>query len=453
MSQPNSTKVTLAQCTGVTPAPVCQPANLSQREANEQKFTSVNPAQKLDSRQPLHDNNSQTSPGSTNSHKRSRTASDSIVITPSEKRQTVLALSPERPLPAGQQWTTLEVQRILSLTPDTRPAFTHSDCQHGSVETIQTNTAHNSPASCSLGSTVAADDSPMRHTGPINTPSTEAGAHEQQGTQSMMPTDASPATELQLPDVPPTQLVCAATALDLLLYESTQIVGDPASAIIASKPSSADAAGGHGGLPIVSAQQELALNLGNAEGLTATPVMMLAPAHMIDPADNEAVTHSRAPAGPVASPVATRQPGIGTAQQGGHAPAAPAGLSAADMLAKPVPEGQPQQQHAAGTSASLTDAQQQAPNPDVSGTKHVATGSPQQEHQAPQAPQHEADRAHQPNAGLLLQQHCLPSTSTEPPLGTEDTASQVSTCHIRQKHISRHYMQSPCKRPQQKSLT
>ncbi|KAA6421927.1 MAG: hypothetical protein FRX49_08246 [Trebouxia sp. A1-2] len=281
MSQPNFPKVTLAQCTGVTPAPVCQPANLSQREANEQKFTSVHAAQ-IDSRQPLHDNNSQTSPCSNNSHKRSRTTSDSIVITPSDKRQTVLALSPEKPLPAGQQWTTLEVQRVLSLTPGTRPAFKHPDCQHDSLETIQTNTAHKSPASCSPGSTVAVDDSPMRHTGPINTPYTEAKAcaSEQQGMQSMMPTDAYPATELQLPDIPPTQLAYAATALDLLLCESTQVVGDPASAIIASKPSSAGAVGGHGGLPIVSAQQELALNLGNAEGSTATPVMIPAPAQM-----------------------------------------------------------------------------------------------------------------------------------------------------------------------------
>ncbi len=423
MSQPNSTKVTLAQCTGVTPAPVCQPANLSQREANEQKFTSVHPARQVDSRQPLHDNNSQTSPGSTNSHKRSRTTSNSIVITPSDKRQTVLALSPERPLPAGQQWTTLEVQRVLSLTPGTRPAFKHSDCQHGSLETIQTNTAHNSPASCSPGSTVAAGESPMRHTGPINTPSTEAKACaiEQQGMQSMMPTDAYPATELQLPDIPPTQLACAATALDLLLYESTQIVGDPASAIIASKPSSAAGAGGPGGLPIVSAQQELALSLGNAEGLTATPVMMLAPAQMIYPADNEAVTHSRAPAGPVASPVATRLAGLGTAQDA-HAPPAPAGLSAAEVVATAASEGQPQKQHADETS----DAQQQGPNVDVSGTKHAATGSQQQEQQASRAPQQEADRAHQPNAGLLLQQHRLPLTRTEPQLGTEETSSQVS---------------------------
>ena len=421
MSQPKSTKVTLAQCTGVTPAPVCQPGNLSQREANEQKFTSVHPAQQIDSRQPLHDNNSQTCPCSTNSHKRSRTTSDSIVITPSEKRQTVLALSPERPLPAGQQWTTLEVQRVLSLTPGTRPAFKHSDCQHGSLETIQTNTAHNSPASCSPGSTVAADDAPTRHRGPLNTPFTEAKAYaiEQQGTQSMMPTDAFPATELQLPDIPPTQLACAATALDLLLCESTQVVGDPASAIIASRPSSAGAAGGHGGLHIVSAQQELALNLGNAEGLTATPVMMLAPAQMIQPADKEAVTHSRAPAGPVASPVATRQAGFGTAQDA-HAPPASAGLSAADGVATAALEGQPQQQHADETSASPTDAQQKGPNPDVSGTKHAATGNPQQAQQASQAPQQEDDRARQPNAGL-------PLISTESQLGTEETASQVST--------------------------
>ncbi|KAL0028399.1 hypothetical protein WJX77_003852 [Trebouxia sp. C0004] len=426
MSQPTSTKVTLAQCTGVTPAPVCQPANLSQREANEQKFPSVHAAQQIDSRQPLHDNNSQTSPCSTHSHKRSRTTSDSIVITPSEKRQTVLALSPERPLPAGQQWTTLEVQRVLSLTPGTRPALKHSDCQHGSLETIQTNTAHNSPASCSPDSTVAADDSPMRHT--INMPSTEAKAsdNEQQGTQSMMPTDAFPATELQLPDIPPTQLACAATALDLLLCESTQVVGDPASAVIASKPSSAGAAGGYGGLPNVSAQQELALNLFNAEGLTATPVMMLAPAQMINPADKEAVTHSRAPAGPVASPVATRQAVFGTARQGAPAPPAPAGLSAAAVVAKAALEGQPQIQHADETSASLTNAQQQGPKPVVSGTKHAATGNQQQEQQASQAPQQEADRAHQPNEGLLLQHHCLPLTSTEPPLGTEDTASQES---------------------------
>ncbi len=409
---------------------MCQPANLSQREANEQKFTSVHPAQQVDARQPLHDNNSQTSPGSTNSHKRSRTASDFIVVTPSEKRQTVLALSPERPLPAGQQWTTLEVQRVLSLTPGTRPAFKHSDCQHCSLETIQTNPAHNSPARCSPGSTVAADDSPTRHTGPINTPSTEgkACANEQQGMQSMMPTDAYPATELQLPDIPPTQLACAATAMDLLLYESTQIVGDPASATIASKPSSAAAAGGHFGLPIVSAQQELALNLGNAEGLTATPVMMLAPAQMINPADKEAVTNSRAPAGPVASPVATGQAGLGTAQDA-HAPPVPAGLSAANVVAKAAPEGQPQQQHAAETSASLTDAQQQGPNLDVSGTKHAATGYQQQEQQAFQAPRQETVRTHQPNAGLLLQQHRVPLTSTEPQLGTEETGSQVSTCH------------------------
>lgn len=421
MSQPNSTKVTLAQCTGVTPAPVCQPANLSQREANEQKSTSVHAAQQIDSRQPLHDNNSQTSPCSTNSHKRSRTTSGSIIITPSEKRQTVLALSPERPLPAGQQWTTLEVQRVLSLTPGTRPAFKHSDCQHGSLETIQTNTAHNSPASCSPGSAFAADDAPTRHRGPLNTPFTEAKAYaiEQQGTQSMMPTDAFPATELQLPDIPPTQLACAATALDLLLCESTQVVGDPASAIIASRPSSAGAAGGHGGLHIVSAQQELALNLGNAEGLTATPVMMLTPAQMINPADNEAVTHSRAPAGPVASPVATRQAGFGTAQDA-HAPPASAGLSAADGVATAALEGQPQQQHADETSASPTNAQQKGPNPDVSGTKHAATGNPQQAQQASQAPQQEDDRAHQPNAGL-------PLISTEPQLGTEETASQVST--------------------------
>ena len=423
MSQPNSTKVTLAQCTGVTPAPVSQPA-LSQRETNERKLTSVRAAQQIDSRQPLHDNNSQTSPGSTNSHKRSRTASDSIVITPSDKRQTVLALSPERPLPAGQQWTTLEVQRVLSLTPGTRPAFKHSDCQHGSLETIQTNTAHNSPASCSPGSTVAADDSPTRHRGPSNTPSTEAQAcaNEQQGTQSMMPKDAYPATELQLPDIPPTQLACAATALDLLLYESTQVVGDPASAIIAPKACSAAAAGGHGSLPIVSAQQELALSLGNAEGLTATPVMMLAPVQMINPADNEAVTHSRAPAGPAAAPAATRQAGLSTAQDA-HAPPAPARLSAADVVATAALEGQPQKQHADETS----DAQQQGPNLDVSGTKHAAEGNQQQEQQAFQAPQQKADGAHQPNAGLLLQQHRLPLTSIEPQLGAEETASQVGT--------------------------
>ncbi|KAL0040637.1 hypothetical protein WJX79_000270 [Trebouxia sp. C0005] len=139
MSQPNFPKVTLAQCTGVTPAPVCQPANLSQREANEQKFTSVHAAQ-IDSRQPLHDNNSQTSPCSNNSHKRSRTTSDSIVITPSDKRQTVLALSPEKPLPAGQQWTTLEVQRVLSLTPGLllqqhRLPLTSTEPQVGTEET------------------------------------------------------------------------------------------------------------------------------------------------------------------------------------------------------------------------------------------------------------------------------------------------------------------------------
>ena len=277
------------------------PGNVLKQNMSEHKCNSPNMSAVLASRQPLRDSNSQTSPGATSSQKRSRTASDSIVITPSEKRQTELALSPERLLPAGQQWTTLEVQRVLSLTPGTRPAFRHSDPQHGSLEIMQLGTLHGSPASCRTGSTVAADASPAGHMTKAGSqaPPTE-GANEQQPQPTRLNMDAFPETELQLPELPATQLACGATALDLLLYEATQVV-DIASGVHSPRPGLPIAAEAPAAQQTMAPQQPLALSLGNAQGLTATPVMMLAPIQCTYEADSDAVAYGRAPAGPISS--------------------------------------------------------------------------------------------------------------------------------------------------------
>lgn len=405
MSQPNSPQVVLAQCTGVTSVPVTVfKHNITQG--------SVKPSLKHDSRQPLHENNSQTSPCSSSSQKPSRTHnSDSILITPSEERKTALALSPERPLPAGQQWPTLEVQRVLSLTPGTRPTFKHSG-QHGSLETSQT--AGGTPASCSPGSTVAADDSPARQRAMATTPSSEAkaGVNGQQAVPGFIPPDVFPATEMQLPDIPPTQLACAATALDLLLCDSTQVVSEPVGV------GSVLLDGGHTAQNSMQALQELALSLSNAQGLTATPAMMLAPLQATGMGNSEAVRHGRAPAGPVASPTAIRAAGIGTAQ---HAHSASPELNAAVTAITAAGESL----NCEGkTGASHTDMQaQQAANAMDSSAMHVAVIN-QQQAQQKVAVQPAAD------SGLLPQHDALqslPISSCGTGVGTEETASQVRT--------------------------
>ena len=405
MSQPNSPQVVLAQCTGVTSVPVTVFKHTIAQGG-------VKPSLKHDSRQPLHESNSQTSPCSSSSQKPSRTNnSDSILITPSEERKTALALSPERPLPAGQQWPTLEVQRVLSLTPGTRPTFKYSG-QHGSLETSQTGTAGGTPASCSPGSTVAADDSPARQRAMATTPSSEAkvGVTGQQAVPGFIPPDVFPATELQLPDIPPTQLACAATALDLLLCDSTQVVSEPVGV------GSVLLAGGHTAQNSMQALQELALSLGNAQGLTATPAMMLAPLQTTNTGNREAVRHGRAPAGPVASPTAIRAAGIGTAQRAKSAsPELNAAVTAITAAGESLTcEGK------TGMSHTDMQAEQGADANGSSAMMHVAAD--QQQAQQKVAVQPAADSGLLPQHDVL---QSLPISSCGTGVGTEETASQV----------------------------
>ena len=150
------------QCTGVSLAPIDDSPAAKGNGAEE--LGNDLSGKTADYRQPLHDSNSQPSPPS--SQKRSRNTSESIVITPSEKRQTALALSPERPLPAGQQWTTLEVQQVLSLTPGTRPAFRQANGQQSSLDTIQPARTSGSPASRRTSIVTSTEAAPAQHQQP-----------------------------------------------------------------------------------------------------------------------------------------------------------------------------------------------------------------------------------------------------------------------------------------------
>ena len=409
------------------------PGNVLKQNMSEHKCKSPNMSVVLESRQPLRDSNSQTSPGATSSQKRSRTTSDSIVITPCEKRQTELALSPERLLPAGQQWTTLEVQRVLSLTPGTRPAFRHSDPQHGSLEIMQLGTLHGSPASCRTGSTVAADASPAGHmtkagSQALPTEGTK-GANEQQPQPTRLNMDAFPETELQLPELPATQLACGATALDLLLYEATQVV-DIAPGVHSPRP----------GLPIVAEapaaqqtmapQQQLALSLGNAQGLTATPVMMLAPIQCTYEADSDAVAYGRAPAGPISSRlVPIRTFGVMTsAADCVPQPSKPHETCAlsvhnASEPRPPAPESDPQAQLEATAllQCKVTEADSSVDLPKSTGK--------QEEQQCPQKQQRETCQAEPVLQQGTLQgwPQSLHPSSCGYEIGTlEDSGSQVS---------------------------
>ncbi len=435
MSVPSSVKLTLAQCTGVTPAPVGRPADEC-KQAEVPKNPNYAPIA-ADHRQPLHESNSQTSPGS--SQRRSHTTSESVVITPSEKRQTMLALSPERTLPAGQQWTTLEVQRVLSLTPGTRHAFRHSQRQHDSLETMQAGTTKGSPTSCSPGSTVAADDSPARHRADTDSPSMKGKAvpHEQQAEPGCLPTDTLPATELHLLEFPETQLVCDATALDLLLCASTQVVGDADPAADGARAESAMNTG-HIVQNTVSAQHELALSLGNAQGLTATPVMMMLPIQGANQAQDAAGAHGRAPAGPVTSPKHKSRP-VTSALPCVLAVAPDSNAAIVNSRkAADTATGQQQVATEAEAAASGPGAQPQQQAQASSGAALPTLVDSQQQHQTLQARMHgsppQADAVLLPQHGAVqsLSQSLHPS-SNGTGLEVEDSASQVcSSCKTRE---------------------
>lgn len=285
MTQPSSLHLDLGQqCTGVTPAPTVASPRLHPSGVAEEALRQRPKQVTSDSREPLHDNNSQPSLGGSSSQKRSLTTCQSLAITPSEKRQTMLALSPARPLPPGL--TTLEVERVLSLTPGNKPNFRRSPPQQGSQESTHDGPAAFSRTSYCLESTPA-PASPVSHKQSGNsrqqTASPQSIPCNQDAPHVMHET--CPATEPQLADFPVTQLVCNATALDLM--QTTQVV-------------TADAAACHllcNAQHMLHPPSEPALGVKHAEGLETTPMM-----HIAAVQDTEALSHDRAPAGPVASP-------------------------------------------------------------------------------------------------------------------------------------------------------
>ena len=340
MTHPNSLHLDL-QCTGVTPAPTIASPRLPKTSATEDALKQQHTT--CESREPLHDSNSQPSLCGSNSQKRSHTTSQSIVITPSEKRQTMLALSPARPFPAGQQFTTLEVQRVLSLTPGTKPDFRRSAVQQGSQESMRVGCPAYSPPSCSPGSTAPAQTSPASHKGSGDTKQHTASPQYRPSRQPAdaphMLHDTCPATELQLADFPATQLVCAATALDLMVLQTTQIVTTDARAAGTCQPQLAvhcNHSSAHHALQHLSGP---ALGVEHADGCEPTPMLQLAALQ-----DIEAVPHGRAPAGPTPSPSHSspqrqdNKPAASNAHLESSVVGPPATATAAHLLPESPPE-------------------------------------------------------------------------------------------------------------------
>ena len=291
MTQPSSLPLDL-QCSGVTPAPTLTSprpkACLSDIAVKEKLGACL-------SREPLQDSNTQPSPGGSSSQKRSNTTSESIDVTPSEKRPPTLPLSPKRPI--GQQFNTLEIQRVLSLTPGKKPEFRHSLTQQ-SIQSGHAACSHSSP-----GSTAQANTSPASHKTSDSTrqqtASPQLDPHEESADAPHMLHDTCPATEQQLAGVPATQPVCAASALDLIM-QATQVVMTDADAC---QPKLAVHSAQHQSGPVLGCQ--------HASGGDSTPMLQIAA--LQDTAD---IPHSRVPAGPVASPPLS-QHGSKEAEQAG----------------------------------------------------------------------------------------------------------------------------------------
>lgn len=106
--------------------------------------------------------------------------------------------------------------------------------------------------------------------------------------------ETCPATEPQLADFPATQLVCAATALDLMMLQTTQVETADAGAAAACQPKLTVHFDAHHALHHAS---EPALGVKHPEGIEPTPVLQIAALQ-----DSEAASHGRAPAGPMTSP-------------------------------------------------------------------------------------------------------------------------------------------------------
>ena len=299
----------LLQCTGVTPAPALTSQRVSTAQPIDDAAKQGRSPQVLEARQPLQNNNSQTSPSGSSSQRGSHTASQSIVVTPSEKRQTVLALSPVR----SQQWNTLEVQRVLSLTPGNRPGFRRSSKHPGSIESMPDASLHGSPRSCSTADTVPAVASPASHHSNgtrQRTASPHCSPSKQPARHPFVRHDPCPATELQLADLAPTQLACAATALDLLMCEATQVVAAGVPPNEASHVDVAITCNDFLAQAVPRPPSEPVLILKHAEALGSTPMLQLA--------DAQAIPHGRAPAGPSAP---TAQPLLQRPAPGQHDPA------------------------------------------------------------------------------------------------------------------------------------
>lgn len=309
MTQPSSLHLDL-QCTGVTPAPT-----LASPRLPKTRLSDIAVKESLGaclSREPLHDSNTQPSPGGSSSQKRSNTTSESIDVTPSEKRPPTLPLSPKRPL--GQQFNTLEIQRVLSLTPGKKPEFRHSLTQ----QSIQA--GHPACSRSSPGSTAQANTSPPSHKASDSTRQQTASPqfrpYEESADAPHILHDTCPATELQLAGFPATQPVCAASALDLIM-QATQVVMTDTDAADACQLKAVVHSAHHMSGP--------ALDCKHASGCESTPMLQLAA-----PQDAADVPHSRAPAGPVSSPPLSHH-GSREAEQAGGSLTSPApSTSAAD---------------------------------------------------------------------------------------------------------------------------
>lgn len=215
----SSLHLDLTQCTGVAnvgrlPGPA-SPTNKFTANAAWNSLEGSQAAQAADQRQPLHEHNSQTH---SSSQKRSPNTSESIVVTPAEKRQTVLVLSPERPLCPGDRYDTLEIQRALSLSARSRRSLRGVCDKPSSLDGLPDQSLTSSLAK------VQASPSQQPHKATAQRGS-QGSAEHQPAFDNQLVINPVSSHEPHTVDIPPTQLDCAAaTALDLLQCEATQLI-------------------------------------------------------------------------------------------------------------------------------------------------------------------------------------------------------------------------------------
>ena len=159
-------------------------------------------------RQPLQDHNSHSL---SSSQKRSPGASHSFIVTPEEKRDTQLVLSPKKQ--TGRKLDTLEMRKALSLSPGARISLMRSTL-HPSVESLPGSSAVSSLPHLASASTPDKGGQDAQHTHNHHGSSHTINHHAR--TKELAWEEQFPATEVQLPDVPPTQL--DATAVDLMEF-------------------------------------------------------------------------------------------------------------------------------------------------------------------------------------------------------------------------------------------